>query len=217
MFTNCVRAENTGTTKGVMHRAHRNKFLICIILLTFVLLFTFMLVQAQSPVITADNVTALQSVQTIDFDTEEVNSGWFALSPDGQYIAVPHTRGGLIIWDNQGELIDATTATTESGEMATLLDADFSLDGTEVAAVYTDGTDYWIDIHMLKGETQTLDYDIEYGESGLKPRRNSISKPVTALSGCRYQRTAKSKCCLPVPNMIARHMSVSGASPRRML
>src|SRR5687768_16245242 len=132
----------------------------------FQLLLVFILVlMQQAPVITADNVTALQSIKTVDFEglDDEILSGWFALSPDGQHIAVPHSGGGLVIWNVEGELLDITSVTGPDGEAGTLLDADFSLDGEQIAAIYTDGTTYSIHLYDLDGQLEILDFDPEYG------------------------------------------------------
>jgi WD40 repeat protein len=133
----------------------------------FFLLLTLLLIFSTDPTpITADNIDSLQSVQTVDFeDVEELrfNSGWFALSPDGHYIAVPHSEGGLVIWSTHGEVVDKTILFQPNDEPMTLLDADFSINGTQIAAVYTDGVEYFIDIHTVMGESETLDYDLRYG------------------------------------------------------
>lgn len=64
------------------------------------------------PVINADNIAQLQSVQQIDFDAAscEITSGWFQMNAIGTRYAVLDTRRHIHLWDATGDLLLAPSA-----------------------------------------------------------------------------------------------------------
>jgi WD40 repeat protein len=120
------------------------------------------------PQIDAENVSALQSVQQIDFadlpPEIRVETGWFAMSPDGSTIAAVRRDGGMVLWDTEGVLVDTFTLPQENGIPATILDASFGLDNRTLAVISTvDGLRYTAAAHVVEGETFLVDVPPQYG------------------------------------------------------
>lgn len=70
--------------------------------------------------ITAENIRDLQSVMQIDFaDHPDIRSGWFVMSPDGQYVAVRAGLNRMMIWQGTTFIASVTIPTT------TIVDAVF--------------------------------------------------------------------------------------------
>lgn len=111
--------------------------------------------QDDAPVaLTSENVTTLTSTLLVDFadnpaDLGSVDSGWFVMSNDGQYAAVIRQDGGLIIYDTlTGEIAD-TYVHTVDGLSTTVIEADFSENGEEIAVLHTDGEVFYIVLYNL--------------------------------------------------------------------
>lgn len=106
------------------------------------------------PVITAENVAELQSVAYLEVETlpEPVilASGWFTLSPDGTRFAAV-TRENEVAIFSHADLVERY-GITRNDEPATVLDVRFFPDGTQVASLHSDGTDFFIALHTLDGE-----------------------------------------------------------------
>ncbi len=111
------------------------------------------------PTITADNVAELQSVALLDVSTlsEPVTlaSGWFTLSPDGMHFAAVTRQNAVAIF-SQTELVEHYSI-IRGDEPATVLDARFSADGTQLASLHSDGTDFVIVLHTLATDTTPSD------------------------------------------------------------
>lgn len=124
-------------------------------------------------VITARNVGHLQSIVHIDFselpdDVIGVDSGWFALSGDGQYIAVVRRDGGLVIFDTDGALIETFTVAGATGEASAILDVVWGEDNVTVASLHTDGERYFASLRVVGEDEVTL---VPFPESGDMPVR----------------------------------------------
>lgn len=105
--------------------------------------------------ITADNVAELESVAYLEVETLSepviLASGWFTLSPDGTRFAAVTRENEVAIFSHT-DLVEHY-GITRNDEPATVLDARFSPDGTQVASLHSDGTDFLIALHTLGGET----------------------------------------------------------------
>jgi hypothetical protein len=109
--------------------------------------------QAETPVISAGNVARLRSVQQIDFanlpaEVGEFRSGWFAVSPDGNWLlARTHTRTMLMLGAN-GALIDTYFTPSSDGLPALMLDGAIQAFELPVAiSLHTDGGHYFVAQH----------------------------------------------------------------------
>lgn len=104
--------------------------------------------------ISSENISALQSTRMIDFadnpaEIGSVDSGWFVLSPDGQYAAVIRQDGGLVVYDTQTGDIAATYVYAVGGLSTTVIEADFSASGDEIAVLHTDGEAFYIVLYNV--------------------------------------------------------------------
>ncbi len=107
------------------------------------------------PIITADNITELRSITQIDFtDAMNIASGWFALSSDGQQIAVVHNEGGIYVFDAaSGGIAHTFTFSTEAENAATVIDVAFSDDDASIAILLLDEEGYFA---AIDDATETL-------------------------------------------------------------
>lgn len=138
-----------------------------VVILLFLLSISLSAQDTRDP-ISADNIERLQSVQTMDFadapDDVTINTGWFTLSPDGQYIAVVRTEGGLAIWNAEGEL-EESYAIVRDNLPATVLDARFSASGELISAIHTaDGQNHIVSLYTIGDDTpEIIDFPDGYG------------------------------------------------------
>lgn len=145
------------------------------LLLVMSLIMVPALADETSPrVITNGNITDLRPVAWIAFDALPddvvIETGWFTLSADGVYLASVNTAddGGMVIWDNTGELSDRFTfdRPSEAEFPPTILDAQFGVvgDGHTLATVTTtDGQRFMAAIHTVGGETLEIPLSSEVG------------------------------------------------------
>jgi WD40 repeat protein len=113
------------------------------------------------PPLTADNLDQFGPAVQIDFaaleDAEGFDSGWFAFSGDGAYIAVTQRDGGLVIFDSgSGEIAAAYNVTRSSDQPGTVLDASFGTDNRTLAALHADGERYYLSVHPIDGDEITV-------------------------------------------------------------
>lgn len=106
------------------------------------------------PPVDAANIQRLRSVRHVDFAALGdlgglIQTGWFALSPDGTWLALVRQDGGLIVLDTAGSLVDTYTVTGENGQPGTVLDAAFGADSQTLAALHTDGEAYSISLRRI--------------------------------------------------------------------
>lgn len=93
-------------------------------------------------VIGAANIEHLQSIMQIDFasmESDRIENGWFALSRDGERMAVISRNEHLIVWNAAGDLLDNYFILGADGLAATALDATFNPDGHVLVSAHTDG------------------------------------------------------------------------------
>ena len=108
--------------------------------------------------IDADNVKALRSVARIDYadappEAGRIESaGGFALSGDGNRIAVRNREGGVVTWSAAGELIDVFAVPGADGLPETVFDIAFNEAGTLLAAVASDGAAYSVVVRELEND-----------------------------------------------------------------
>jgi len=134
---------------------------IILILVATLLLTVGPAVADDSPPLTADNLDQFASAVQIDFATLEnadrFDSGWFALSGDGAYVAVTQRDGGLVIFDSAGGEVAATYNVTRSSDQpGTVLDADFGSDNRTLVALHADGERYYLSLHTIDGDEITV-------------------------------------------------------------
>jgi hypothetical protein len=112
------------------------------------------------PVITANNIASLQPVLRYDFDALPeglaIDSGWFTLSPAGTWAALAWQGVGVVIINlepgDDARPVSGYRFDGQDGQPATLLDAGFSVDGTTLASLHADGTDYYVAVYDVTGE-----------------------------------------------------------------
>lgn len=114
-----------------------------------------------SPPLTRDNLDRFGPALQIDFADQEdasgFDSGWFAFSGDGAYIAVTRRDGGLVVFDSlSGEVAAAYNVTRNSDQPGTVLDADFGADNRTLAALHADGERYYLSVHTIDGDEITV-------------------------------------------------------------
>ncbi len=185
-------------------------------MLKIIILVVLMLIQTEqpgAPIITAENIERLVPVAAAAFDQPQVSavdSGWFALSPDGQYAAVVSRDGSLVIFEDTGEIADQFRPDTAGSAALTVLDADFAEEG-QLAAVYTDGIRYVVAVHTVNGDTITIAYPDDAG----RPVRVWLETPYVWLetapdvdfeAGYRVVR-------LPLPNAPENAILVQPSAP----
>jgi hypothetical protein len=134
-----------------------------IVWIAFVLLLAGMLYAQEdnSGVISADNIEQLTSVARIDFDALSVelgglDLGWFALSPTANRLAVRNRNNELVILNPHGDVVDRYSAPGRDDLPATVLEADFSADGTMLASAHLDGMGYVVAHRQI--DTGTMQY-----------------------------------------------------------
>jgi hypothetical protein len=95
-------------------------------------------------VISADNITHLQSVAHIDFadaplEAGKIDNGWFAMDAWGKQYAVKNQDDHLVIWNDAGQMLDQYFVEGADGLPATVLD--FAFDGWDASVVsaHSDG------------------------------------------------------------------------------
>ena len=89
-------------------------------------------------VITAENIRNLNSVMQIDFaDSDfEFNTGWFAMTFDGQYYAVRDVENTIHVWDVEGDIVDAFALSDAQSLVVAMA---FDTDGELLVAMDSDG------------------------------------------------------------------------------
>lgn len=161
---------------------------------TFVLLFSVLLSGSllaaadesqPPPPLSAENVNHLESVLTRDFDSLPgdlvINSGWFVLSPAGTWAAFAWADRGVVIIDTDPDNQSSSVLTYEfKGEdedaPMTLLEADFSTDGSLLAGLHTDTRYYYIAIYTLQGDTPLRVLPLELPDERDRPVRIWLSE-----------------------------------------
>lgn len=157
--------EHIGAYSRVTRQAIR-AVLICLLL---IVIPTIAQENNTAPLITAENITRLQSVATIafaDIPDAQIDSGWFALNHDGQYAAVIGRRGVIVLLDLMtADTVDSLSFIGENDQPATVLDAAFSPDGQFLAALHTDAEHYYVSIYNVTGAEDTQFFPLELDNS----------------------------------------------------
>lgn len=127
-------------------------------------------VQAQTPepasVIDQTTIESLRSAGQIDFasvapDLGSVESGVFALSRDGAFVAVRSRGEQVLIWSTDGTLVDHFGVMGVDNLPDTILDVVFNPDGTVVGAIATDGAAYTLAFRVVTtGETLLVPFPL---------------------------------------------------------
>ncbi len=107
-------------------------------------------------VISADNITRLQSVAHIDFsdapaEAGKIDNGWFAMDAWGEKYAVKNRADHLVIWNDAGQMLDQYFVEGEDGLPATTLDFAFDGWGASVVSAHSDGKYLYAARHFLPG------------------------------------------------------------------
>ena len=117
---------------------------------TFTLLYAtaalhFTSAQPVTPVIDATNIARLRPVAQINFadipaDFGQVQNGWFALTPDGQRIALINRANQILFWDTEDGFTPPINpvCTDGDGKPGTFVDGAFGTQG--FAAAYINGS-----------------------------------------------------------------------------
>lgn len=134
----------------------------------FLLMLTLLLVirsaAQEAPPLDRNNVGDFASVTQVDFDAlpddlgQLIQTGWFVMSPDGEYIALVRMDGGLIILDNAGEFVETYTVAGESGLPGTMLDAAFGNDSQTLVSLHNDGEGYFMAVHQIGSDTAEIPF-----------------------------------------------------------
>jgi WD40 repeat protein len=122
------------------------------------------LAQDSPPVIDAANVQSLASAARIDFasappEAGRIESGGFALSPDGARLALRNREDSIVIWSIDGELVDTFAVIGGDDLPDTVLDSAFNADGSLLAAIVSEGVSYTIAVRDIASrETTTIPF-----------------------------------------------------------
>lgn len=115
-----------------------------------------------TPVINARNFTQLQSVQQIDFADlvgylGEFLTGRFALSGDGQMVALVNEDNEILVLDTQGDLLG-----TYHIPDTDVIDMTFNaIDGTFLSLHYADGTMTLVESSLSFDQPEQYDFSID--------------------------------------------------------
>lgn len=104
-------------------------------------------VNARTEVITASNIASLKSVLTIEFadlQSMHIENGWFALSPDGEYMATMSRDNQIVVWNASGQVIDSYAIQTEDDLTATVLDAAFNTEHGLLTSAHAAGDAFYV-------------------------------------------------------------------------
>lgn len=104
-------------------------------------------VNARTEVITASNIGDLKSVFTIEFadlQSARIENGWFALSPDGEYMATISRNNEVIVWNGLGQMVDSYGIQTEDGLTSTVLDAAFHTEPGLLVSAHAAGDAFYV-------------------------------------------------------------------------
>lgn len=117
--------------------------------LVMFLLLTSTVAQDAPSVISAENINNLQSVAQINFadlpaEAGSVQTGWFALSRDGERITVKNRDEALITLDLTGKIIDQYSLPGSDGLATTIEDAAYNPTGDQLASVNLEGGHYYV-------------------------------------------------------------------------
>lgn len=114
--------------------------LILLIATFLILTWTWhaMSLQPTSEIITAENITQLQSVQTIDFADTDIpyDTGWFAVNHNATRIATVSQDQTLILWDDVGNIIASYEFDNPNDDPIRLADVTFATESDLFAAIY---------------------------------------------------------------------------------
>lgn len=130
--------------------------------------------------LSAENIDHLESVLTRDFNSLPgdlvINSGWFVLSPSGTWAAFAWADRGVVIIDTDPDNESSSVLTYEfKGEdedaPMTLLEVDFSADGSLLAGLHTDTRYYYVAVYTLEGDTPLRVLPLELPDERDRPVR----------------------------------------------
>ncbi len=125
--------------------------------------------QDKPAVITADNISHLQSAIRLNFadlpeEVGQVDSGWFAVSADGETLAVMNRQNRVILWARRGGVLRVSQAGCPQADGSplpgALVDGAFSPDGAWFAAVYLAGSNsylHFVPVDSAQAETVWCD------------------------------------------------------------
>ena len=105
--------------------------------------------QEASLTIAADNIRQLHSVAHIDFadhgsEAGKIENGWFTMSAAADRMAVINRESELVVWDEQGSVIDRYAIPGSDGLPTTVLDADFSAEGAVLVSAHAEGGAFYV-------------------------------------------------------------------------
>lgn len=152
------------------------KVVVIVMTVTMVMVFSLSAQDDDAPSLSAENVASLESALQIDFDGNpaeigSVDSGWFVLSPDGQSAAAIRQDGGLVIYDTVTGEITGTYVYQVDDLSTTVIEADFSASGEEIAVLHTDGERFYVALyHLIDDELRVLPFEPVETEGDM-PRR----------------------------------------------
>lgn len=119
-----------------------------ILLLALLSLGRLSVAQDGLSVISSDNISRLRSVAHINFadhaaEAGKIENGWFALSPAGDRMAVINRDNQLVVWGEQGSVIERYAIPGSDDLPTTVLDAAFSGDGSVLASAHAEGGTFY--------------------------------------------------------------------------
>lgn len=125
------------------------KYFIVLLLLALLSLGRMSVAQDVWPAISVDNIHRLRSIAHVNFadhvaEAGKIENGWFALSPTGDRLAVINRENELVIWDEQGNVIDRYAIPGSDDLPTTVLDAAFSGDGSVLASAHAEGGTFYV-------------------------------------------------------------------------
>jgi WD40 repeat protein len=137
------------------------RYLALLVLMALLIAGTAAAQDSPSAPVSADNITRLQPVQTVEFadapaSAGDLINGWFALSSDGERLVSMNRAGGLVLWDADGRWLDTYSISGADSQPATVLDAAFSADDSRVVSLHSDGAGYTIAVRALDDGALTL-------------------------------------------------------------
>lgn len=130
------------------------------LLITLLLADPLVQAQEEKAVITVDNVRQLQSFRQVEFanlpeGAGEVVNGWFVLSEDGNRLASVNRQNSLLVWNEQGDLLDSYSIEGADSLPNTVLDAVFSPDNQQIVSVHAEGGAYYVAYRSLDEKSTT--------------------------------------------------------------
>ncbi len=125
------------------------KHIIILLTLQFFSLVYSTSAQNLSRAITTENIARLRSVLHVDFAdfvpiAGKIENGWFALDATATHLAVTNRASEVVVWADNGQVIDKYSVPASDNLPATMLDMAFRKDLAELVTVHAEGGAYYV-------------------------------------------------------------------------